>query len=133
MTKEEIQKRIEEAKRILDERKKNRIPALIEYLENMKPFKNEDDITEPPVLEKELYDKHVIPNFVRCGAIPTEKLIKGKAYLGHCRNANKAIWLGNEFEYMRTKFGCTYPERIKNFDSEDGYVGTDVFVPIKEL
>lgn len=123
---------LDNVKQRLTEEKQNKILRTIERLENMKPFENTDCIPEPPVLEKELYDRYVIPNFIRCGAIPTEKLVVGKTYLGSCRNASKAVWLGEEFEYQRTKFGYTYPERIKNFDSEDGYTGNDVYVPIKE-
>ena len=35
---------------------------------------------------------------------------------------------GDKFEYMRTKFGSTFPETINHFQNDDGY---DVFVPIK--
>lgn len=110
--------------------KANRIANIIKNLEEMKPF-TEDFIPEPPVLEKELYEKYVIPNFIRCGAIPKDKLIVGKTYIGSCRNADEAVWLGDCFEYQRTKFGCTYPEKIKHF-MDDDYTGTDVYVPIKE-
>ena len=120
--------KIQEIKDKLEEFRKNRIPNLIKWLEEMEPFNNEDDIPEPPVMEKELYDKYVIPNFIRCGAIPKDKLIVGKTYIGSCRNASEAIWNGKVFTYKRTKFGFTYDEDINHFQDDDGY---DVFVPIK--
>ena len=89
-------------------------------------------IPEPPVLDKNLYDKYVIPNFIRCGAIPKDKLISGKTYFGNCRNADRAIWTGDCFEYERVKFGHVYTEKIKHFE-DGGGSSTDVFVPIKEL
>lgn len=106
-----------------------KLNKIIERLENMKPF-TDNFIPEPPILEKELYEKYVIPNFIRCGAIPKNKLEIGKTYIGNCRNANEAVWLGDYFEYQRYKFGYTYPEKIKHFEDDD-YTGTDVFVPIR--
>jgi len=99
---------------------------VIKWLENLKPF--EDHIPSPPKVSKEIYDKYVIPNFIRCGAIPKNKLIVGKTYLGSCRNTSEAVWTGNIFVYKRTKFGYTYDENINHFQDDDGY---DVFVPIK--
>lgn len=121
MTREEI---IEKLKK----ERENRIPNLIKWLEEMMPF-TETHIPEPPIMEKELYEKYVIPNFIRCGAIPKDKLIIGETYIGHCRNAKEAIWDGNYFAYQREKFGVTYPAKIKHF-MDDDYNGTDVFVPI---
>lgn len=114
----------------LENVKQKLIPNLIKRMEEMNHF-TDDYIPEPPIVDKEIYDKYVIPNFIRCGGIPKDKLIKGKMYIGSCRNASEAIWDGDRFEYKRTKFGCTYTERIQNFDDEDGYAGIDVFVAIK--
>ena len=71
--------------------KQKLIPNLIKRMEEMNPF-TDDYIPEPPIVDKEIYDKYVIPNFIRCGAIPKDKLIKGKMYIGSCRNASEAIW-----------------------------------------
>ena len=103
---------------------------IIQWLETMQPF-SKLFIPEPPILDKELYDKYVIPNFIRCGAIPKSKLITGKIYFGSCRNADKAWWLGDCFEYKRTKFGYTYNETIEHFE-DGGGSSADVFVPIEE-
>ena len=100
---------------------------IIKWLEEMTPF-TEGTIPEPPILDKELYDKYVIPNFIRCGAIPKDKLVIGETYIGSCRNASEAVWNGKVFTYKRTKFGRTYDEDINHFQDDDGY---DVFVPIK--
>ena len=92
---------------------------------------DEDDyIPEPPITTPELYQKYVIPNFIRCGAIPKDKLVVGKTYFGSCRNADKAIWLGDKFEYTRHKFGASYQEKINHFEDDDGF---DLFVPIREI
>ena len=112
----------------LKKEKEERVNRIIEWLQNMKPF-TVDFIPEPPVLDKDLYQQYVIPNFIRCGAIPKDKLVIGGTYVGHCRNAKEAVWTGNYFVYQREKFGETYPAKIKHF-MDDDYNGTDVFVPI---
>lgn len=127
VTKERIEELRAKAKEELAYKKAHRKELLIKHLEEMKPF-DDKYIPSPPIIDKETYDKYVIPNFVRCGAIPTEKLIVGKKYYGSCRNASVAVWLGDKFEYQRTKFGSTFSETINNFDNDDGY---DLFVPIR--
>ena len=124
MTQEDIQKINDK----LRKERENRIPKIIKWLEELKPF-TEEFIPEPPILDKELYDKYVIPNFIRCGAIPKDKLVIGETYIGSCRNASEAVWNGKVFTYKRTKFGCTYDEDINHFQDDDGCY--DVFVPIK--
>lgn len=116
----------------LKKQQEERVPRIIKWMEEMEPFDvdNLDSIPEPPILEKELYEKYVIPNFIRCGAIPKDKLIEGKTYIGTCRNASEAVWNGKEFVYKRTKFGYTYDEDINHFQDDDGS-GYDVFVPLK--
>lgn len=119
---------------IIEKYKKENTPELrkqrmIDSLNNMKPFTDEY-IPHPPITDKETYDEIVIPNFIRCGAIPTDKLIKGKTYFGSCRNASEATWDGEKFTYIRHKFGTSYPETINNFDNDDGY---DLFVPIRQI
>lgn len=102
---------------------------MIDHLQTMKPF-TDDYIPEPPITTHELYQNYVIPNFIRCGAIPKDKLVVGKTYFGSCRNADKAIWLGDKFEYTRNKFGASYQEKINHFEDDDGF---DLFVPIREI
>ena len=102
---------------------------MIDHMQTMKPF-TDDYIPEPPITTPELYQKYVIPNFIRCGAIPKDKLIKGKTYFGSCRNADTAVWLGDKFEYIRYKFGDFYPEKINHFEDDDCF---DLFVPIREI
>ena len=53
----------------------------------------------------------------------------GKTYIGECRNASEAVWLGDKFEYQRYKFGETFPEKINHFEDDNGY---DLFVPLRE-
>ena len=107
----------------------NKTEMMIDHLQTMKPF-TDDYIPEPPITTPELYQKYVIPNFIRCGAIPKDKLVKGKTYFGGCRNADTAVWLGDKFEYIRHKFGGSYPEKINHFEDDDH---SDLFVPIREI
>lgn len=127
MDKEKILKIIEKQK--AENTPEKRHQRMIDYLNSMKPF-TEDYIPEPPITDIDTYKNVVIPNFIRCGAIPKDKLIKGKTYFGSCRNADKAIWLGDQFEYIRHKWGDSYPEKINHFEDDDGY---DLFVPIREI
>lgn len=115
-----------------EETRKEIVDNIIKWMEEMEPFDVDklEHIPEPPVLEKELYEKYVIPNFIRCGAIPKDKLVEGKTYIGTCRNAHEAVWNGKEFVYKRYKFGFTYDEEINHFQDDDGS-GYDVFVPLK--
>ena len=107
----------------------NKTEMMIDHLQTMKLF-TDDYIPEPPITTPELYQKYVIPNFIRCGAIPKDKLVVGKTYFGSCRNADKAIWLGDKFEYTRHKFGASYQEKINHFEDDNEY---DLFVPIREI
>ena len=100
---------------------------IIEFLEGLQKFETVDDIPEVPIVDEETYQKHVIPNYIRCGAIPKKNLVVGKTYKGTCRNTDTATWNGNEFEYIRYKFGSTYIDTINHFEDDDGY---DLFVPI---
>lgn len=127
MTQEEISKIIQKRKEEnIPEKRKQRI---IDYFNNIRPFNDINNIPDIPIIDKETYNNVIIPNLIRCGAIPKDKLVKGKIYIGTCRNATEAIWLGDKFEYIRYKFGYTYPKKISHFQDDDG---CDVFVPLKE-
>ena len=117
-----------ELKEKLKKEKEERYNNILEYWKNRKPFKNENDIPPIPIVKKEDYDNIIIPNIIRCGGIPKDKLVVGETYIGDCRNASEAAWNGETFTYMRTKFGDTYPEDINHFQDDDG---NDLFVPIK--
>ena len=118
----------QEVKDKLKKEKEERYNTVLNHWKERKPFRDEDDI--PPiliVLPKD-YEEIIVPNIIRCGGIPKDKLIVGKTYIGDCRNAREAVWDGEKFTYMRTKFGSTYPETINHFQDDDGY---DLFVPLK--
>ena len=108
--------------------KEERYNNTLEYWKKRQEFKNEDDIPSIPIVLPDDYKKIIIPNIIRCGGIPKDKLVVGETYIGHCRNASEAVWNGESFTYMRTKFGTIYPEAINHFEDDDG---CDVFVPIK--
>jgi len=119
---------IQKIKDKIQKEKEERYKSTLEYWKNRKPFKDKDDIPDIPKVKKGDYDNIIVPNIIRCGGIPKEELIVGETYIGDCRNASEAVWNGERFTYMRTKFGYTYPEDINHFQDDDGY---DLFVPIR--
>ena len=100
---------------------------LEEYFNNLEKFTSVEDIPEIPKTDKEFYDNVIIPNLIRCGAIPKSELQIGKVYLGSCRNTTKAMWVGNHFVYKRHKWGFEFDDEINHFEDADGY---DLFIPI---
>ena len=109
-------------------KKEERYNNVLNHWKERKPFRDEDDIPPIPIVLPKDYEEIIVPNIIRCGGIPKDKLIVGKTYIGDCRNATEAVWDGEKFTYMRTKFGSTYPETINHFQDDDGY---DLFVPLK--
>lgn len=119
---------IQEVKDKLKKEKEERYNTVLNYWKERKPFRDEDDIPPIPIVLPKDYEEIIVPNIIRCGGIPKDKLIVGKTYIGDCRNATEAVWDGEKFTYMRTKLGSTYPETINHFQDDDGY---DLFVPLK--
>lgn len=119
---------IQEVKNKLKKEKEERYNNVLNHWKERKPFRDEDDIPPIPIVLPKDYEEIIVPNIIRCGGIPKDKLIVGKTYIGDCRNATEAVWDGEKFTYMRTKFGSTYPETINHFQDDDGY---DLFVPLK--
>jgi len=119
---------IQEVKDKLKKEKEERYNTVLNHWKERKPFRDEDDIPPIPIVLPKDYEEIIVPNIIRCGGIPKDKLIVGKTYIGDCRNATEAVWDGEKFTYMRTKFGSTYPETINHFQDDDGY---DLFVPLK--
>lgn len=120
----------------LNERKKNyelhkeKLERLHKELwENLKPFNTVDDVPSLPVVNKEQWENYYVPKLIQAGAIPKDKLIVGKEYIGNCRNTDVATWNGKQFEYQRYKFGTHYTDKINHFQDDNGY---DLFVPINE-
>lgn len=113
--------------KIIDKAKKRK-ENIIEQFTNLKPIPDEDHIPLLPMCDKDTYDNVVVPNLIRCGAIPIDKLVVGKTYIGDCRNASEAVWNGKQFVYERHKFGDVFEEKINHFQEDDGF---DLFVPIK--
>lgn len=119
---------IQEVKDKLKREKEERYNIVLNHWKERKPFRDENDIPPIPIVLPKDYEEIIVPNIIRCGGIPKDKLIVGKTYIGDCRNATEAVWDGEKFTYMRTKFGSTYPETINHFQDDDGY---DLFVPLK--
>ena len=118
----------QEVKDKLKKEKEERYNTVLNHWKERKPFRDEDDIPPIPIVLPKDYEEIIVPNIIRCGGIPKDKLIVGKTSIGDCRNAREAVWDGEKFTYMRTKFGSTYPETINHFQDDDGY---DLFVPLK--
>ena len=64
--------------------------------------------------------------------IEKKDLEGGEYYLGKCRNAHVALWTGQVFIYLRTKFGSTFADAEKIFHPEDDD-GYDLFIPLRKL
>lgn len=100
-----------------------------EYWESLKPFENQNDIPDIPKCEETFYKEVVVPNLIRCGAIPKKDLEVGAWYIGDTRNTDRARWTGTEFEYVRCKWGSTFMDTVNHFEDDNGYA---LFVPIKK-
>lgn len=122
---------LQEKFKFLRKTKEERKQELINFFENeLQPFNGDiDKIPNIPIWDDNDYKQYIIPNLIRCGAIPKKDLIVGKTYIGNCRNATEAIWNGEKFTYKRYKFGTIYDEDINHFEDDDK---SDLFVPIKE-
>jgi hypothetical protein len=108
----------------LNKRREN----LRDFWLNLKPFQTIDEIPDLPKTNEKEWREFYIPILIKCGAIPKNKLIVGKTYIGACRNATEALWSGTKFYYDRHKFNTTFKEEINHFEDDDGY---DLFVPIE--
>ena len=104
------------------------------FWENLEPFKDRWDIPDLPVMETpeetEFYNEVIVPNLIRCGAIPKKDLEVGAEYFGDTRNTDTARWDGEVFEYVRHKMGCTFTDTINHFEDDNGYA---MFVPLKKI
>lgn len=108
---------------------------IVETFINLKPFG--DDPNKIPNIPqvgkwcpKEIYDEIVIPNLIRCGAIPKSKLKIGQWYIGVTRNTNYAMWNGKEFVYERCKYNVWFKDKVNHFEDDNGYA---LFIPIREI
>jgi hypothetical protein len=122
------QEKLEKIKERLKREKQQRFEAMINGFKNLKPFTKPDDIPDIPIVDKDTYETIIVPNLIRCGAIPKDKLIVGKKYVGDCRNAQEGVWNGKRFEIKRYKWGMWEDDTLNHFQDDDGH---DVFVPIK--
>lgn len=99
-------------------------------LERMFSIVDEDGLPfiQIPQCENKEEELFVQEELIKHGAIPLDKLEVGKTYIGCCRNAGEAVWMGDHFVYQRYKFGFTFPEKINHFQNDNGY---DLFTPLK--
>jgi hypothetical protein len=131
----DIIKQAKEEQRPLTQEEVNKIREMrckrqLEYWRNLNREFTVETIPLIPKACQDVYNDIIIPALIRCGAIPKSQLEIGFVYEGSCRNADKAVWNGFQFEYIRTKFGSKFKEKINHFEDDNGY---DLFVPIKKL
>ena len=100
-----------------------------EYWNDLKPFKEPNDIPEIPRVDEKEYTEFYIPRLIKAGAIPKKDLIHGQVYIGTHRNTDVARWNQetNKFDHMRYKFGWMEDD-CNHFEDDDGFA---LFVPIK--
>ena len=48
--------------------------------------------------------------------IPKEDMVIGQSYFCKARNFKIGIWNGESFDYIRTKFGCKFPDTELHWD-----------------
>ena len=63
------------------------------------------------------------------GMLRKDDLKEGHYYAGTCRNASIALWRGDRFSYMRSKFGSRFSEDIFHPEDDNGF---DLFIPLFE-
>lgn len=115
--------------RIEKEREERKL-RIKEHWNNLKPFKNPEDVPEIPRADEKEYREFYVPRLIAAGAIPKEKLIDGQVYIGEHRRCTVAKWDANEnvFKYNRHKFGHVFTDNCNHFEDDDGFA---LFVPIR--
>lgn len=101
---------------------------VIQGFKNMNIFKDVDNIPDIPRVDEKTYEEIIVPNLIRCGALPKSELQTGKVYEGKSRNTNQAMWVVDHFVYKKHQFGMEFYEKMNHFEDDDGY---DVFVPLR--
>lgn len=61
-----------------------------------------------------------------------EELTVGQKYICCARNFTIGTWNGTNFDYMRTKFGSTFPDTEDHWDDGAPFGTVKPFVPFNE-
>jgi hypothetical protein len=98
-----------------------------EFLKAESDYYSHGGVDLPPKYTKEQFDKAVA-----AGMLLKKDLIDGGYYLGWCRNAIVAKWIGVPgcFVHWRTVFNDTFTEEINHPEDDDG---SDIFMPLKQI
>ncbi len=123
MTKEELDKRVEEDKKLRQARIK-------EHWNNLKPFISADDVPSLPIgKDKDEWKNFYVQKLITAGAIAKEKLVDGIWYYGEYRNSNFGKWDAEkqEFGLWRYKFNWMW-DTCNHFEDDNGYA---LFVPLR--
>lgn len=99
------------------------------FFKKLKTFNDVEDIPLFNMMNKTLWENKYVPRYIELGAIPKNKLIHGKSYIGKSRNTKIATWnkINQRFEYIRIKNDRPYKEIINHFEDDDG---GDLFIPM---
>lgn len=120
----EHRKRMKEDPNYAKEIKQKEKQDLINWWNELKPFKDEKDVPHlPNPLEKFFVDK-----LIELGAIPIDKLEVGQWYYGNYRNAKFGKWNGKTFDHIRMSFGW-YWDECNHFQDDDRFA---LFVPLRK-
>jgi len=125
----ETEDKIAIAKELAEKEKVKKREAMIRYWNELKPFKNPEDVPPIPRVDEKEYKEFYVPRLIDAGAIPKKDLVDGQFYFGEYRNANVGKWVAekNVFEHWRYKFGYRL-EECNHFEDDDGFA---LFVPIR--
>jgi len=112
-----------------EKEKEERKAAMVKFWNNLKPFKNPEDVPGIPRVDEKEYKEFYVPRLIAAGAIPKKDLVDGQFYFGDYRNAKVGKWVAekNVFEHWRYKFGFRIDE-CNHFEDDDGFA---LFVPIR--
>jgi hypothetical protein len=125
----ELEKKKEEFKQKLEINRAERQARLIEYWNNLKPFKEAKDVPNLPNVGQPQWNDFYVPRLLKAGAITKEDLVDGVWYYGEYRNSNFGKWNANkqEFGLWRHKFGWMW-DTCTHFQDDNGFA---LFVPIR--
>lgn len=70
-------------------------------------------------------------NYLTGKWIPKEELIDGQVYMCDARNFTLGVWNGDVFEYLRYKFGTTFPDTECHWDDGPPHGTVKPYKPYK--
>lgn len=106
------------------------LARIMAKFDNLTNFEYPENIPYIPNVNNEFYYNNILPNLLRCGAIPKNHLVKNTMYRGSSKYATEALWKGEYFIYLYEKWGSKQIKKVNHFEN---YNGNDIFIPIEEI